>query len=223
MDDYERFEDDYYDAARDEYEAGLINDAIREQSEDAVRWALGTYGDSATARIDRIRGEARSLTADGHFGYALLACTTAAEIMVRFLVFRPLVQGVFLSDEWAAVLADRVLRGRSDEDRRLLPSVVGGWGLDLDAPRLPDERSAWAHVVGPLRLARNAVAHEGALADMTQAQDAITAVDALMRDFVEPLAARFRLSWPATTWHEVRWEAGNVREYRTYEPLDAFG
>jgi hypothetical protein len=46
-----------------------------------------------------------------------------------------LVQGAFLSDEWAGILTDRILTGRTAEDRKLVPVLLRQWGLDVTKVR----------------------------------------------------------------------------------------
>lgn len=221
------YDDDYYDMAADEYaqeayEDELIENAIREQSEDAVRWYLGTYGDSVTARVQAAIGQAEGLIGAGFPSPALVAATTALELMIRFLIIRPLVQGAFLSDEWAALLTERVATGRTVEDRKLLPQVARAWHLDLESLQLPDGRPTWTTIASTLWPLRDRVVHRGDVAIDADATAAIAAAHQLLDEMVTPLAVRLRLSWPGTAWHDVDVQAGNSRLVMTYTPLDAF-
>jgi hypothetical protein len=53
------------------------------------------------------------------------------ELMIRFMLVRPLIQGAFLSDEWADILTARIATGQTARDRELVPGVLRQWGLDV--------------------------------------------------------------------------------------------
>ncbi len=215
---------DYYHDLQAEYEAKLIEEGIREQSQDQVRWYLGTYGDAVDARVQRCLTEARKLAAADHGGPALVLAATAAELLIRFLILRPLVQGAFLSEEWASVLTRRVVGGRSAEDRELLPAVARAQGLNLDAVTLADGSPMWSVVASELWPKRNAVVHAGVVVTAAEALRAIEVAEVVRSTLVGEVARRFRMTWPDTSWHEVRrrgpaagWSTGE-----TFNPEDPF-
>lgn len=117
--------DDYgeidYLAAQSEYEADLIDNAIAELAVENIRMYLTTYGDAIDERVSSAKEEAEQLLKAGHNGPALTVAVTAIEIILRFFVLRPIVHGAFLSEEWAQILLDRVVSGKTFNDRELLP------------------------------------------------------------------------------------------------------
>lgn len=142
---------------------GYIEEQVREaidgRPEDSARAYLGTYRDAVTERVQHTIDEAEALLAAGHHGPATSLAATAVELTVRDLVIRPLVQGAFLSDQWAATLTNHILRGAPGEVRRLLPVIATAWGLDLDEVRLADGAGVWGIFTGPVSQARNAFVH----------------------------------------------------------------
>ena len=218
-------DDDWWDYARDDYEAGLVADALREQSLEAVRLYLATHGDAVDERIQQLLADSRGLYAADYFGPSLTHSATAAELIVRFLVLRPLIQGAFLSDEWAEILTRRVEQGRSADDRELLPAIARRWDIDLAAVRLADGSPVWEFLVKDLWPTRNRHVHAGERVPGYTAAQAIEAVDLLIADVVVPLAGKLELSWPATSWHEVNWRSatGLVGRRQTFDRQSPFG
>jgi hypothetical protein len=71
-----------------------------------------------------------------------------------------LVQGAFLSDEWAGILTDRILTGRTAEDRKLVPVLLRQWGLDVTKVRSRTSKvPVWECTVTQLFPSRNNYVH----------------------------------------------------------------
>jgi hypothetical protein len=115
--------------SQEAYEADLVREALSSISKDAAKAYLSKYGDAVDARITARLEEAKQLLQANHPGPALALAVTVLEITIRFLLLRPLVQGAFLSDRWAAILAARVATGRTAEDRDMLPGILREWGV----------------------------------------------------------------------------------------------
>ena len=133
-------------------------------------------------------------------------------------------QGAFLSDEWATMLTKRVIGGRSAEDRALLPAVARTWKMDLLGVRLSDGTPMWEAMTTELWPRRHAFVHAGEPVDDATASRALETVDVMVSGFLQPLAHRFRMSWPARSWHNVYFRdpaTGNAFG-RSYEPDSPF-
>jgi hypothetical protein len=192
---------------------GYIEEQVREaidgRSEESARTYLGTYGDAVTERVQHTIDEAEALLAAGHPGPATSLAATAVELTVRDLVIRPLVQGAFLSDQWAATLTNHILRGAPGEVRRLLPVIATAWGLDLDEVRLADGAGVWGVFTGPVSQARNAFVHGAEPVAPDLAARAIECARTLLDGLVVPLARRVGMNWPANPWH-LAYAAGGL-------------
>ncbi len=197
-----------------------VEQAIEGESIESVRIYLGTYGDTVTTRVRNNLTEANDLLKLGHAGPALTLACSAIELTVRYLVIRPLVQGAFLSNEWAAILTDKIIRDRPGEGRDILPAVVQAWGLDLDAVRLGDGRMAWGVFTGSALPARNRFVHTGESVSSEMAGSSVECAEALLFRLVAAIAERVGLRWPAHPWHvSYRSDAFVIR---SFEPLDPF-
>lgn len=120
--------DDYIDSIIDESRTKKIDDYIEAIGNDPVIDYLGKYGESIEQRVQSCRDEATNLMNLGFCGPSLAASVTGIEIAIRFFLFRPIVQGAFLSEEWADTLADRIVRRRTADDREMLPNILRHWG-----------------------------------------------------------------------------------------------
>src|SRR5260370_1429708 len=139
--------DDPSDIEREEGMAAFLEDELRRISEEPAFAFLAHHGDAIEARVKRCIDQAQSLVATGHFGAALVRAAAGIEITVRFFLARPLVQGAFLSDDWAELLAEKLFTGRTAEDRKLLPAILRNWKIDIAAVKLRDGSPVWDTIV----------------------------------------------------------------------------
>ena len=193
-------EDFDLDAAH-EYLEAEVRQAFEGRSADSTRAFLGTYGDAVTARVEQAIADARALLASGQAGPATTLATTAVELIVGYLVVRPIVQGAFLSDEWAGVLTEQILGGRTDEARRLLPIIAKAWDLDLDKAVLAGDKPVWGYFVGFVVPARNAFVHRAEPVKPEIAKQAIECAEVLLRALVVAVGRSVGMNWPANPWH----------------------
>lgn len=130
------YDDHYYDdrSGIDEEAAyeEIVRESLRNIPIEAAKTYLGKFGDAIDARVTACLAQAEELLAAHFPSVSLTLSLTAVEIMIRFLLLRPLMQGAFLSEEWAEVLLRRIGTGRTAEDRELLPAVLGNWDIDID-------------------------------------------------------------------------------------------
>jgi hypothetical protein len=185
-----------------EYFEEQVQEAIDGRSADSTRTYLGTYGDAVTARVQQAIADARALLDAGQPGPAITLAATAVELTVGHLVVRPIVQGAFLSDQWAGVLTEQVLGGRTDEARRLLPIIAKAWGLDLDKVLLLDRAPAWDYFKGSVIPARNAFVHRADPVKPEVATQAIECARVLLETLVVAVGRSVGMTWPAKPWHQ---------------------
>jgi hypothetical protein len=179
---------------------GVILEGIREHSEDRARSYLSSNGDAVWRRVDPLLVESAALLPD-HPGASLTVCLTAAEIVIRFLLVRPLIGGLVVNDVVAERLSKEGASGRSKRDREMLPLLNAAWKLGLERLRLKDGRSVW-----PLMLQlwdmRDDYVHRADPVPELAARDAMHCVDKLIGGVVGPLAQRLELHWPESHWLE---------------------
>jgi hypothetical protein len=173
-----------------------------EVSAESVRTYLGVYGDAVQFRVDACIGDARGLLAERRYGLALARAATAVELVVGYLVVRPCVQGAFPSEAWAEILTRRIVGGRNQHARELLPILVGAWGLSLDTVRV-EKSPAWDVWTEDLVGVRNGYLHQDDAVTRGQATTAIKVAVALSRGLMSQLAERLELDWPSSDWHSA--------------------
>ena len=203
----------------------FLEEQLREIAEAPVITYLSKYGDAIEERIRQCIEEATALTKNGFWGASLIRSTVAIEIVIRYFLARPLVQGAFLSDDWAALLLSKVIKGRTAEDRNLLPTILRNWGLDVTRVLLPDKSQMWEAVITRVWPRRNDYVHAG---DSIEEADAILAaacLDALLKHVVDPLACRFGFTREQTgLWSvivsSVHPELNPPRRYETADPFE---
>lgn len=216
------YEDDTWDLQSDA-EAALIEEGIRNQRDDQIADYLGTYGDAVQERIDRCLSEARQLVHRGFHAPAVVCAVTAAELAIRYFILRPILQGAFLSEEWARILAGRILTQRAASDRELLPTVLRAWEIDINSSRLPDGKRFWPQFVSGVLPLRNDIVHKGARASQEQALEAIGFAEAFLAQVVAPLSDRFGLSWSQTRrWNPIQQGVGGAGSSCWFESKSPF-
>jgi hypothetical protein len=223
------WDDDYLDYERDAAITELIEESLKSISVDNAKHYLGTYGDAVEARVNSCLRQARELHRLTYFGAAVVLASTATELIVRFMLVRPLVQGAFLTDEWAAILAGRIVNGHTAEDRKLLPTVLRQWSVDLEKIRLTSSAPVWPAFVNTVWPMRNKIVHHATEAADHDAVLAIECADALLTKVVRNVAKNLGFTLDTTgKWAEIRGEAGTIGEegYRqwsqSFDPKSPF-
>jgi hypothetical protein len=146
----------------DDYDDGAVFSEDRKESlRAAAREYLGTHGDTVDARVVRCLGEAAALLESGHTGPALSVTATGIELMIRFMVLRPLLIGVFLFDEWADILVDRVIKVRVEEDRKFLPDVLRRVEIEIGDLRTSTGVAVWDFLQSHFWPERDRFIHRG--------------------------------------------------------------
>jgi hypothetical protein len=211
------WDEDYDDAI-----TAFIEQSIKDKSTVNVRAYLGTYGDAIEARVDTCLDQARSLSKLGYQAAAVVIAVTALELMIRFMLVRPLVQGAFLSDEWAVILAERITSGRTLEDRKLLPVILRQWSVDLTAVRSSSGTLLWETMLSRVWPKRNEIVHEGAAASGEDAAISIECAECFRSQVVRVIAESLGFTLGRTgKWSEIRSEKGTFGKsgYRTWRQL----
>jgi len=222
MDYDDRYDDDYLDYAREAYEEELISTALQDMSVDRVKSYLGSYGDAIERRVRLCIEQAEELFSSGFSGSAITLAATASEIVIRFLLLRPLLEGAFLSDEWAEVLSKRVVTGRSSEDRNLLPAVLRHWGTDITEVQLSDGSRLWEAVVSTVWPKRNGFVHQGTPVTETAARTGIECAKALLQ-LAHDVGERLGFTLKTTAkWCEIRGSNERSSWYQSFDEKDPF-
>lgn len=207
------------EAERD-YEASLVRDALRSISKDAAKGYLAKYGDAVDARIRACLEQAKQLAAEDHPGPALTLAATALEVTIRFLLLRPLVQGAFLSDRWAAILAARVATGRTADDREMLPAILREWGVDLTKVKAPSGTLVWPFIVDRLWSLRDRFVHRFDAVPPDAAAQAVECAVAFRAAVVGSVAKRLGFTLDETQrWSAIRKPNGTVDEFEAADPF----
>ncbi len=214
-DDYDWDEDRWSDV---DYLGDYIEAEMQNQSEESVRSYLQKYGDAVVARVEQRLAESEKLVEAGFMGPSLVVAIAAIEVVIRYLVLMPLLQGAFMSEYWSAVLTERLLPDRAGTDRRLLPAVLSEWDIALDDLTLSNGDSVWGVLDKRLYRARNAFVHRGAETDEETAQLGLESAQVFLKDLGQQIAARFGLSWPQTMWHRRRVEKDGKVVLESYRP-----
>ena len=141
------YDDDYLYYEQEAAMKKFLNEELQRIAEEPVFFYLAKYGDAIEERVNRCLNQARDLIKAGYFGAALVRATAGIEITLRFFLARPLVQGAFLSDDWAHLISRKFLSGRTTEDRELLPAILRNWKIDITEVKLSDGSQAWEQII----------------------------------------------------------------------------
>jgi|HubBroStandDraft_1064217.scaffolds.fasta_scaffold44547_2 hypothetical protein len=180
--------EDYDDMAQDEWLSRYVDEELQRIAEAPVFAYLAHNGDAIEARVRGCMNEADALAAAGFHGAALVRAAAGIEITIRFFLARPLLQGAFLSNEWSQLLSQKVLNGRTAEDRDLLPAILRNWEIDLTAITLADGRQLWEAVVTRVWQQRNGYVHKGESSTPEDAALALESLRVLLDDLVTRVA-----------------------------------
>jgi hypothetical protein len=182
----------------------------RAEATNRARQYLSMNGASVWQRVDRSQTEARRLHRTSP-GASLVAAVTAGELVVRFLLLRPMVAGLLFNTKLAMRLVREGSTTRTERDRVLLPDACRAWGIDLLSISLPKEQPLWETFRALIEV-RNRYVHRADAIVPEQATGALESVDALIENVVRPFATRLSLDWPPDVWSH---------RGRTHDPVEA--
>jgi hypothetical protein len=209
--------DDYSYYEREAAMEAFLKEELRRIAEEPVFMYLAVHGDAIEARVKRCLTQAEALSGSGYHGAALTCAASGIEITIRFFLARPLVQGAFLSEDWAELLSQKVLNGRTAEDRELLPAILRNWKMDITKVKLPDGSRVWEQIVSRVWPRRNDYVHKAGDASADEAVLAIECLTALLSQVVDPLATKLGFTREETgCWSVVA--AKNPPEYPDLNP-----
>jgi hypothetical protein len=227
---YDREREDPIAAYYDELER-LFQEGLKSQAQEAVKSYLGRHGDAVDQRVLGSIAEAKLLLQHGHFGPALCAAAIAVELMIGYMLIRPLLQGAFLSDEWADILTGRIVTDKVGRDSDLVPIVLRQWGLDVTSVRSRTSKvPVWQWITTHLLNGRNNYLHRYDPVPERTAIIGVECAEAFRQEIVGALAKQLGFSLEVTgKWctidhpREVR-EPGTIVSAwsEEFEPADPF-
>jgi hypothetical protein len=221
----EAWEEEAYGAFLEELkrDKDFIEEALEEVSSDNIQSYLGKYGDAIEGRIKECLTQAEKLHKLGFFGPSIVLAATAIEIIIRFLLVRPLVQGAFLSDEWAEILSKRVATGRTAEDRELLPAILRLWGIDITTVKLSNGKGLWETFLTQVRRKRDKFVHKGEHIDSSEAILAIECTNEFLDKIVNPVASKLGFTLETTgKWCEIHKKYALKDIQKSFTPENPF-
>jgi hypothetical protein len=181
----------------EEWLTEYLEHELRRLAEQPAFEFLARNGDAIEARVRECLAEAEALSRVGFPGACLVRAAAGIEVAIHFFLTRPLLQGAFLSDEWAELLTARVFGRRTAEDRKLLPAILRNWGIDITAIALPQGGQLWETIVERVWRARNRYVHAGGIVAASDADVAIACLSTLLDEVVADVARRlgFTREW----------------------------
>ena len=190
--------------------ARILAIAKSREARNRVRRYLAMNGAAVWARVERSLAEAHG-SRDAYPAGSIVAAVTAAELVIRFLLLRPLVAGLVFNTKLAMTLVREGQSPRTERDRRLLPVACRAWQLDLEALTLPNGQLLWESLRSVIEV-RNKHVHRAEPVLREQAAGAIDCAQGLIDQAVRPLSTRFGLEWPPGGWNHGG---------RTHDPVEA--
>ena len=98
---------------------------------------------------------------------------------------KPLVQGAFLSEEWAEMLTKRIGSGRSKNDRELLRLILKQQDIEIDSFIQSDGSKLLETINQKVAPKRNSIAHSGEHASQSDSKISIECAEILLSGVVK--------------------------------------
>lgn len=191
--------------------AHVVASGIRSEARKRIGRYLAMNGAAVWKRVERSLADAESLR-DGHPPSSIVSSITAAELLIRYLLLRPLIAGLVFETRLAMrLIRDPFRRGQHALDRAILPVACAAWEIDLNSINLPNGEPLWSTYESLVEV-RNRYVHRADPVTQAQAQGGIDCAKGLLTSVLMPTVERLRLPWPPDTW--------NVRG-RTHDPVEA--
>ena len=124
-------------------------------------------------RVNKSIKMARMLLESRCYGPSIVSSVTAIELIIRHLLIRPLIQGALLPGEWAKILSERIISGRVANDRKILPSILRHWGIDITSMKTKKGENLWSKMISETWPKRNSYVHEASKVTEEEAANAL--------------------------------------------------
>jgi hypothetical protein len=223
------WDDDRYEYEREAAEAEFWEKLPKQLHEQAVGSYLGAYGDAIEARVEGLATMARTLHESEFYGPSIAVSVTAIEIMIEYFCVRPMVEGAFVSEDWADCLADWVIRTRPPEQRKILVGILRIWSIDIEKILLEGKKPVWATIPSEVFRPRNHFVHSGEDVSKEQSKLGITCTELFQKEIVAKIAVRLGFTLAKTgCWAHVAGEGkdplrpGIVTGERRFTPRSPF-
>jgi hypothetical protein len=167
-------------------------------------------GAAVWVRVERSLADATQHH-DTHPAASIVAAVTAAELIIRYMLLRPMIAGLVFNTKLAMRLVREGSSVQTARDRSLLPDVCRAWDVELDDLLLPNGQPLWDSLKSLIEV-RNRYVHRAEQVGPERARGAIDCAGGLLDQVVEPLAGRLGLEWPPT---------GLTHKGRTHDPVEA--
>lgn len=196
-----------------------IAKAIKNLAHQPIRDFLGTYGDAIDTRLDDIIAQARYARQGGYPRFAVIGAVTAIELITRYLLVEPLLQGAFHSGSWAKILTRHIVQhGKQAIQRDLLPSVLSMYDIKLGELKLSDGSPLWKTIVNVIVPKRNAIVHDGESASPDESDLALECANTLRKEVVTQVAKKMDFDLENNGYWHNHVDADEM----TYEPKSLF-
>jgi hypothetical protein len=192
------------------HDAWLIAKAKSDEARNRVRQYLAMNGAAVWVRVERSLADATQHH-DTHPAASIVGAVTAAELIIRYMLLRPMIAGLVFNTKLAMRLVREGYSVQTARDRSLLPDVCRAWDVELDDLLLPNGQPLWDSLKSLIEV-RNRYVHRAEQVGPERARGAIDCAAGLLDQVVEPLAGRLGLEWPPTGW---------THKGRTHDPVEA--
>jgi hypothetical protein len=209
------YEDEYWEMLGRQED---IAAELKRLSEGPIREYLGSNGDAIDGRLDDILAAARYASQGGFPRFAVTGAVTAIELVISYMLVRPLIRGAFLSNSWAEILTKHIFSRRVPRERDLLPSLPAMYDIKIDDLKLEDGSSLWQTLIFQIIPKRNAIVHAGENASPGDAKIALECATTLRKHLVAKVAAKLGFNLEQTPlWHQH--VDGDGYRYRPTSPF----
>jgi len=207
-----------------EYEAQLIDDAIDALPVEKIRSYLGTYGDAIEDRIKRCLDQANKLLKEDYIEASLVISYTAIEMIIRYLIVRPLLEGTFLADQTSEMLLKAIIGRNPSRDLELLPKILNHWDISLTSIELSNGENLWGIFKNKIIRERNNFIHGAKPVEKDIATVSLECARRFLADVVGPMSIKFGFNWKETgKWNECSIDSKNGNKgKKVYVPQDFF-
>ena len=219
--------DEYYNnLGQQQYEEEFLDGSLKRIQESNIREYLWRFGKDIEQRVSECIRQALELHDLGYYGPAIVLSSTAIEMVLGYLLLRPLVQGAVLSEEWADILVERISNSRRLADFKILQRILMKWGIDLKNLCLASGAGLWSTMMS-VREKRNRVVHRGELLptaeSMMVSKVSVESVRILLAEVVQPIAVTlgFKVIGEYIEWDDIDEGQIDIRKH-IIEPNNPF-
>ena len=142
--------------------------------------------------INQLIVEGEDLERLKYYNMAIVTFLCGIELLIRFLLLKPLLGGMFLDEDWIFFIEEnKLFCNRTDEEQNLLLKILKKYGLDIEKIEINESKKLWTELKIIVKT-RNNIVHNGLKALPEDVKKAFLCLESLINYVLKPIYQKLK-------------------------------